>query len=187
VPHPHLSPTATIALPWTAPSFAAVKGIIHAPGAKPTMKPESRMLSSPPSPRPQGMGRMTISGSAALPPSPRLSNGRPRANGTSVCSLPSPSCGPVSFRRSSMARRRRISRSPASPRRCPIPRPSQRIDPHAAEAEGTEMPRRRATRCAVSSRFAVISLAESLARSRMAAGAVSGVPLLKGGSGAYTM
>ena len=38
---PHLSPTTTIALPWTAPSFAAVKGIIHAPGAKPTMKPES--------------------------------------------------------------------------------------------------------------------------------------------------
>jgi hypothetical protein len=28
---PHLSPTITIALPWTAPSFAAVKGIIHAP------------------------------------------------------------------------------------------------------------------------------------------------------------
>jgi plastocyanin len=27
--------------------------------------------------------------------------------------------------------------SPASPRRCPIPRPSQRIDPHAAEAEGS--------------------------------------------------
>jgi hypothetical protein len=24
------------------PSFAAVKGILHAPGAKPTMKPESR-------------------------------------------------------------------------------------------------------------------------------------------------
>jgi hypothetical protein len=30
---------------------------------------------------------MTISGSAALPPSPRLSNGRPRANGTSVVPL----------------------------------------------------------------------------------------------------
>jgi putative transposase len=51
---PHLSPTTAIALPWRAPSFAAVKGIIHAPGAKPTMKPESRMLSSPPSPRPRG-------------------------------------------------------------------------------------------------------------------------------------
>jgi hypothetical protein len=35
------SPT-TITLPWTAPSFAAVKGIVHAPCAKPAMKPESR-------------------------------------------------------------------------------------------------------------------------------------------------
>ena len=31
-----------ITLPWTAPSFAAVKGIVHAPSAKPTLKPESR-------------------------------------------------------------------------------------------------------------------------------------------------
>jgi site-specific DNA recombinase len=31
-----------IALPWTAPSFAAMKGIIHEPSTKPTMKPESR-------------------------------------------------------------------------------------------------------------------------------------------------
>ena len=36
------SPTTTITLPWTAPSFAAVKGIIHAPCAKPTMKAETR-------------------------------------------------------------------------------------------------------------------------------------------------
>jgi site-specific DNA recombinase len=35
-------PTTTIMLPWTAPSFAAVKGIIHAPCAKPAMKAESR-------------------------------------------------------------------------------------------------------------------------------------------------
>ena len=35
-------PMTTITLAWTAPSFAAVKGIIHAPCAKPTMKPESR-------------------------------------------------------------------------------------------------------------------------------------------------
>ena len=27
---------------WTAPSFAAVKGIVHAPSAKPELKPESR-------------------------------------------------------------------------------------------------------------------------------------------------
>jgi site-specific DNA recombinase len=29
-------------LPWAAPSFAAVKGIVHAPSANPTLKPESR-------------------------------------------------------------------------------------------------------------------------------------------------
>ena len=39
---PHLPPTSTIMLPWTAPSFAAVKGIVHAPCAKPAMRPESR-------------------------------------------------------------------------------------------------------------------------------------------------
>ena len=33
---------ATIRLAWTAPSFTAVKGIIHAPCAKPAMRPESR-------------------------------------------------------------------------------------------------------------------------------------------------
>jgi site-specific DNA recombinase len=36
------NPLTTITLPWTAPSFAAVKGIIHEPGAKPAMKAESR-------------------------------------------------------------------------------------------------------------------------------------------------
>jgi site-specific DNA recombinase len=35
-------PTTTILLAWTAPSLAAVKGIVHAPSAKPAMKPESR-------------------------------------------------------------------------------------------------------------------------------------------------
>ena len=34
--------TLTITLPWTAASFAAVKGIVRAPSAKPTLKPESR-------------------------------------------------------------------------------------------------------------------------------------------------
>jgi len=29
-------------LPWVAPSFAAVKGVIHAPSAKPAMKAENR-------------------------------------------------------------------------------------------------------------------------------------------------
>jgi hypothetical protein len=39
---PDLNPATMIALPWTAPSFAAMKGIIHEPSTKPTMKPESR-------------------------------------------------------------------------------------------------------------------------------------------------
>jgi site-specific DNA recombinase len=39
---PNLHSPAMIALPWTAPIFAAMKGIVHEPGAKPTMKPESR-------------------------------------------------------------------------------------------------------------------------------------------------
>ena len=29
-------------LPWTAPGFQAMKGIIHAPCAKPALRPESR-------------------------------------------------------------------------------------------------------------------------------------------------
>lgn len=36
------NPPNTIMLPWTAPRFAAVKGVLHEPGTKPTMKPESR-------------------------------------------------------------------------------------------------------------------------------------------------
>jgi len=39
---PNLDPATMIALPWTAPSFAAMKGIIHEPSTKPTMKRESR-------------------------------------------------------------------------------------------------------------------------------------------------
>jgi site-specific DNA recombinase len=41
-PEPGLIPSTTITLAWTAPSFAAVKGIVHAPAAKPAMKPASR-------------------------------------------------------------------------------------------------------------------------------------------------
>jgi site-specific DNA recombinase len=36
------NPLTTITLAWTAPSFAAVKGILHQPSEKPAMKPESR-------------------------------------------------------------------------------------------------------------------------------------------------
>jgi hypothetical protein len=35
-------PPTTITLPWTAPSFAAVKGIVHAPCAKSATRPECR-------------------------------------------------------------------------------------------------------------------------------------------------
>ncbi len=35
-------PPATITLPWTAPSFAAVKGVLHTPSQHPTLKPETR-------------------------------------------------------------------------------------------------------------------------------------------------
>jgi len=37
-----VQPPAKITLPWAAPSFAAVKGIVHAPPANASMKPESR-------------------------------------------------------------------------------------------------------------------------------------------------
>jgi site-specific DNA recombinase len=43
-PAPGQLPTTTITLAWTAPSFAAVKGIVHAPSEKPTMKPEINSL-----------------------------------------------------------------------------------------------------------------------------------------------
>src|SRR6266508_538328 len=41
-PAAHQPRTVQITLAWTCPSFAAVKGIIHAPTSKPAMKPESR-------------------------------------------------------------------------------------------------------------------------------------------------
>jgi site-specific DNA recombinase len=41
-PAPGQIPTTTITLAWTAPSFTALKGIVHAPSAKPAMKTESR-------------------------------------------------------------------------------------------------------------------------------------------------
>jgi site-specific DNA recombinase len=41
-PEPRQVLTTTITLAWTAPSFAAVKGIVHSPSAEPAMKPASR-------------------------------------------------------------------------------------------------------------------------------------------------
>ena len=40
--HPAPGPLPTIMLAWTAPGFAAVKGIVHAPSAQPELKLESR-------------------------------------------------------------------------------------------------------------------------------------------------
>ena len=39
---PNLHSPTMIALPWTAPNLVAMKGILHEPSTKPTMKPESR-------------------------------------------------------------------------------------------------------------------------------------------------
>ena len=36
-------PTTVTMLPWTAPGFAAVKGIVHSPSARPELKPENRI------------------------------------------------------------------------------------------------------------------------------------------------
>jgi DNA invertase Pin-like site-specific DNA recombinase len=41
-PAPGQLPMTTMTLAWAAPSFAAVKGIVHAPSARPELKPESR-------------------------------------------------------------------------------------------------------------------------------------------------
>jgi hypothetical protein len=60
--------------------------------------------------------RMDRGHSAALPPSLRSPNMKPRANGTSACSLPSPFCRPASLPQSSMAQRLRILRSQVSPK-----------------------------------------------------------------------
>jgi hypothetical protein len=40
-PRSNLAPT-ILTLPWAAPSFVAVKGIVHEPAAKPAMDPETR-------------------------------------------------------------------------------------------------------------------------------------------------
>ena len=85
----------------------------------------------------------TTSGSAELPPSPGLPNGRPWANGISACALLSPSFRLASSQRSPMAQRRQISRSPVSPRPYPIPGPSKsgpsRETPRLSEPVGARL------------------------------------------------
>ena len=100
--------TPTITLPWTPPSFAAVKGIIHAPCAKLTMKAETREALLTAIAKARGwiddirLGRIASFAEIA----------EREAQGW----LPSPSSRPASLRRSSMAPRLRTLWSPASPR-----------------------------------------------------------------------
>jgi DNA invertase Pin-like site-specific DNA recombinase len=94
-------PTTVITLPWTAPGFAAVKGIVHSPSARPELRavlPCSRL-----SPRPDDGS--TTSDKVELHLSPRSQSRKARANGTSACWVPSPLCRPGSSRRSPKAPR----------------------------------------------------------------------------------
>jgi DNA invertase Pin-like site-specific DNA recombinase len=123
-PDPRQISTGTISLAWTAPGFAAVKGIIHAPCATAAIKPESRdaLLTAIAK---AGDGS-TTSGSAASPQWPRLPSAKAEGNGTSGCWHRSPSFRLAPLQRSSMAPRLLISRSPASPRPCHTRGPSRR-------------------------------------------------------------
>jgi site-specific DNA recombinase len=115
-PAPCHPPTTTITLPWTAPSFQAVKGIIHAPSAKPTMKAETREALLAAVAKARGwiddirLGRIGSFAEIA----------EREALGPSACWLLSPFCRPASLRRLSMGPRLGTLRSPASPRPCPI-------------------------------------------------------------------
>jgi Recombinase len=120
---PNLPSPAMIALPWTAPIFAAMKGIVHEPGAKPTMKPESRDALLSAIAKARGwiddvrLGR--IASFAGIAEREAVGERHIR-----VLAL-SPSCRLASSQRSPMAQRRPISRSPASPKHCLIPGPSR--------------------------------------------------------------
>ena len=72
-------PRPAITLAWTAPSFAAVKGIVQVPSAKPAMKLDAT-LCSPPSSRPRGWATTSGSGQSGRPSDrrqrdPRFSRG----------------------------------------------------------------------------------------------------------------
>ena len=118
-PAPHRPLTTTITLAWTAPSFAAMKGIIHAPCAKRAMRPENRDALLTAIAKARGwvddirLGRIASFAEIA----------EREAQGERHIRLLAPVAflSPRSLRRSSMAPRLRISPSPASPRPCPIP------------------------------------------------------------------
>jgi site-specific DNA recombinase len=115
--------TTTIALPRTAPSFAAVKGTLHEPSEKPTMKPESRdaLLTATAKARKWiddiRLGRFASFAEIAE----REAVGERRIRYWH----PSRFSHPASLPQSSMAPRLRILRSPASPKPCPIHEPSR--------------------------------------------------------------
>jgi hypothetical protein len=112
-------PIPTITLPSTAPSFAAVKGIVHAPYTEPAMKPENRDALLAAIAKARGwiddirLGRIGSFAEIA----------KREGQGERHIRLLAPLAflSPRSLRRSSMAPRLRTSRSLASPRPCPIP------------------------------------------------------------------
>ena len=118
-PFPCHSPTTTITLPWTAPSFAAVKGIIHAPCAKPTMKAETReaLLTAIAKAR-EWIDDIRLGRIASFA---EIAEREVQGERHIRLLAPLPSCRLASLRRSLMEPRLRTSRSPASPRPCPIP------------------------------------------------------------------
>jgi hypothetical protein len=97
--------------------LAAVKGIVHAPSAKPAMKPESR----------DALLTAIVKARGWIDAQPRdCQASSPGQTAESPARLPSPSFRPALSRPSLMAPRLRISRSPASPERCRIRGPSRR-------------------------------------------------------------
>ena len=85
-------PTSTIPLLWAAPSYIAIKGIVHAPATTPAMKPESRdaLLGVIAKERRWAEDLRLVES----PLSPRSPGVKDKANGTSACWLRSPSFRP---------------------------------------------------------------------------------------------
>jgi site-specific DNA recombinase len=108
--------TTTITLAWTVPSFVALKGIVHAPCAKPAMKPASRYALLTAIIKARGwiddIRRGRIASFA------EISQREGQVSGTSACWHHWPSSHRASLRPSPMAPHLRISRLPVSPRPC---------------------------------------------------------------------
>jgi site-specific DNA recombinase len=117
------NPLSTITLPWTAPSFAAVKGIIHEPGEKPAMKPESRDALLAAIAKARGwIDDIRLGRFASFA---EIAEREALCERTFVYWHRWRFCHPASLRQSATAPCRRILRSPASPKRCPIRGPSR--------------------------------------------------------------